>query len=438
MTGTIQPQLFARIKSWSAMLGQYFGGKRDLYGIFGWRTAISSADLMFKYQRQDIASRVVEADPRACWASPPKPISDDEFSRKWQDATSRTNLFHHIYRLDNMIGMHSYGGLLLGFDDGKNLSVPLSGDSAKNLTFVQPYGADSLEIKEFDGDPQSPLYAMPKMYTLKAQSVQMGNTFAFKSSPISVHASRIIHVAENTLETPVYGNPRLIRAFNTLDDILKTIGGAAETYWMASDKGLQADIDKDLELDTDEAAELSDEIEEYQHQLRRFIRTRGVTIKDLGGKVADPRGVFSAQIGLLSAATGIPQRILLGAEAGQLASTQDRANWAVRVEERRELFAEPIILNPLVQRLVFAGVLPMPEKLAWNWPDAFKQSPLERSMTSAQRARTLANVSKALSDENPPITKEEGRTIIGLDEPEPIFNDPGDVTVNLDTQGDQE
>ena len=424
-----QVGLMQRIKSWNTALGQFFDGKRDLYATFGYRSSISAADLMFKYQRQDIATRIVEADPRACWASPPKPIADEAFEKAWQDVVSRTDMFHHIYRLDNMVGMFSYGVLLLGFDDGKDLNTPLEEGSSKKLNFVQPYSEVSVEIKEFERDSNSPLFAMPKIYTIRAQNIQFGSRQVFRSEPISVHASRVIHVAENTLESTVYGNPRLIRVFNLLDDVLKTIGGAAETYWLSGSKGLQADIDKEMELTPEDAETLADEIEEYQHQLRRFIRTRGVTIKDLGGKVADPRGVFSTQIALISSSTGIPQRILLGAEAGQLASAQDRANWAVRVEERREIFAKPIILNPLVRRLVFAGVIPVPEKLAWKWPDAFKQSPLERAQTSAQRARTLANVSKALSDEKPPIDRDEGRMIIGLDEPEPIFDDPDDVKI---------
>ncbi len=425
----MQTGLFQRIKSWNAVLGQFFDGKRDLYAVFGYRRSISAADLLFKYERQDIATRIVEADPRACWASPPKPLADEPFLKAWQDVISRTDMFHHIYRLDNMIGMYSFGVLLLGFDDGKDLKEPLEEGSAKKLNFVQAYSEVSVDIHEFEDNPLNPLFAMPRMYNIRAQSIQFGTRKIFKSMPIEVHASRVIHVAENTLETSVYGNPRLIRVFNLLDDVLKTVGGAAETYWMSGSKGLQADVDKDLELTPEDADALADEIEEYQHQLRRFIRTRGVEITDLGGKVADPRGVFSTQIALISAASGIPQRILLGAEAGQLASAQDRANWAVRVEERRELFAQPVVLNPLVRRLVFAGVIPVPVTLSWKWPDAFKQSPLERAQTSAQRARTLANVSKALSDEKPPINRDEGRMIIGLDEPEPIFDDPDDVKV---------
>ena len=139
---------------------------------------------------------------------------------------------------------------------------------------------------------------------------------------------------------------------------------------------MHIDVDKEMSMDPADEAALSDEIEEYQHQLRRFIRTRGVKINNLGSDVGDPTGVFGMQMSLLSGATQIPQRILLGSEAGQLASEQDRANWAERIDERQLSFAGPKVLKPLVILLQSAGVLPEDPTLEWDWPGAFKLSPL--------------------------------------------------------------
>ena len=66
------------------------------------------------------------------------------------------------------------------------------------------------------------------------------------------------------------------------------------------------------------------------------------------------------------------------------------------------------------------GVLPSPKSIEFVWPDAFKQNPLERAQTSAQKARALANVSKALSDKRPVISCEEGRAILNIEGPAPI------------------
>ena len=63
---------------------------------------------------------------------------------------------------------------------------------------------------------------------------------------------------------------------------------------------------------------------------------------------------------LISAASGIPLRIMTGSERGELASTQDDGNWASRIEERQLHFAEPMILRPLIDRLIELRALPEP------------------------------------------------------------------------------
>ena len=225
----------------------------------------------------------------------------------------------------------------------------------------------------------------------------------------------MLHIAESTLEDDVYGLPRLQKVYNLLDDMLKVAGGSAETFWLTSNRGMQFDVDKDAMLDEDDEAALSDEIEEYFHNLRRFIRTRGVKMSSLGSDVADPSGVFAVLIALIAGASGIPVRILLGSERGELASEQDRSNWANRVEERQTHYATPQIVEPLIERFIAFDTLREPNGVIQVvWPDAFAPSPLERAQTMAQKARAATNFSKALESENPFITPEEAREMLGL------------------------
>jgi hypothetical protein len=87
---------------------------------------------------------------------------------------------------------------------------------------------------------------------------------------------------------------------------------------------------------------------------------------------------------------------MIGAEAGQLASQQDRANWAIQVKERTKNWGEPRVLIPLIGMLVAANALPVPKKLKVTWPEPFKMNPLERGQTSAQQARSATNVARAM------------------------------------------
>jgi hypothetical protein len=161
---------------------------------------------------------------------------------------------------------------------------------------------------------------------------------------------------------------------------------------------MQIDVDKDMDFTDDDADNLSAELDEYQDKLRRFIRTRGVKINNLGSDVADPRGTYDPIIDLISGATGIPRRILLGTESGHLASTQDKGNWAERIEEYRTLVGAPCILDPFIWMLVDAGILSDPGEYEIRWPDAYRMSPLERGQQAAQISRTAGNFARMVSD----------------------------------------
>jgi len=214
----------------------------------------------------------------------------------------------------------------------------------------------------------------------------------------------------------VFGTPILEKVYNQLDDLLKVGGGTAEMYWLTGNRGLHANIDKDMEIDPVDAAALSDEIKEYQHQLRRLIRTRGVDINVLDSDVPKPKETFEMIMSIISGTTGIPRRILVGSEAGQLASEQDRANWAERIGERRILFVNPEILDPMVHRLQTVGML-SEGKPEWEWPSAFIQNPLEEGQTMAQIARSVGNLSRQTGAGTPMqlLTEEENRGVIGFE-----------------------
>lgn len=425
--------ILQRINGIGSLMGMSFSGNRDLYATFGYDRQITYQQMYNKFVRQDIAGRIVEAEPHATWANPPEIEADEAYTTQWNDLQQKFNIYGKFNRLDKLVGIGSFAILVLGVDDGQPLNTPLNSDSRHNLIYLQPYGEGATKIQEYERDSTNPRFGQPTLYRVNPNDVTQDHStsvsqrLGLRTRAFDVHHSRVVHVAENTLEDESFGIPRLMRIYNLLEDLQKTAGGAAETFWLTSNRGMQVDVDKDMDLKVDDAEALSEEIDEYFHNLRRVIRTKGVKIANLGSDIADPRGTFAVLVALISGATGIPQRILLGSEAGQLASEQDRANWAVRIDERRKLFAEPTILTPTSRKLIDIGVLPQPTSLTYLWPDAFKQNPLERAQTSAQQARSLANVSKALSDAVPVVTPEEGRNIIGLKGTAPQFDDPNDV-----------
>lgn len=432
--------LMTRFNFFGGMLG--LGIKRDLYKVFGYSVNPTFTDHFRKYLRQDVAARVVDAPAAALWTNPPRITSNDSnWDTAWNDLTARHDLWAHIERCDRLAGIGRYAILIIGFNDGQKLDQPVDkrrlDRNKQKILYLQPYSEPSAQIESYNTDSTSDRFMMPEFYLVNPNMEQvMGfqtgkGTKQTKLGSFRVHASRVIHIAENILENSVYGSPRLERVYNILDDLMKVTGGSAETYWLTSNRGMHVDVDKEMEMDAQDAKDLSAELEEYTNGLRRIIRTRGVKVDSLGGNVADPKNTFGVLVATLSGATGIPQRILIGSEAGQLASEQDRANWADRIDERRANFGNPTVLHQLIKMLTYAGYLPNPESLniIIQWPSAFKMSPLEAAQTSAQHARSATNFAKTFETMlkitrgepgTPDTTDANGNTIPGTPAIEPV------------------
>lgn len=388
------------------LLGFQMNGLRNLYAIFGWETQPTFKTYLMKYKRQAVAKRVVHAYPDALWADPPIVTGDPTFLVAWQDLLAAQPVFPTLQKLDKLCRIGRYAVLVIGLDDGKALNTPVSKlrDATKaqrKILYMQPYCEDSVQIKKYDEDQKSPRYGMPEMYTISPGEFEnLSGNATVQVSPVrrsfDVHWSRCLHVAENALESNVYGTPALEPILNDLYDLEKVTGGSAEVFWLNSNRGLHVDVDKEMELKPEDAEALEEEIDEYSHNLRRVMRTRGVKITSLGTDFLDPRGVYDVAISNIAAGTGIPKRVLSGSEAGQLASQQDRANWADRCDERVSEYGNPVVLMPFLRLLIDSAVLPVPSMMAVKWPDQFKMNPLERAQTSAQMARSAANLAKTL------------------------------------------
>lgn len=147
------------------------------------------------------------------------------------------------------------------------------------------------------------------------------------------------------------------------------------------------------------------------------------------------QGPFDVIMKLVSLASGIPLRILTGSERGELASSQDDGNWAGRIEERQLHYAEPVILRPLVDRLIFIGALPEPKDGEYrvNWQSLSDPGERERAETAEIVGRAAVNFQTASHI----LTLEEGREILGLQGPAPVVED-GPVATGGDQPDDND
>lgn len=421
-----------------------FKGARDYNTIFGWDPIIDALKFLTMYNRGGIAKRIIDAYPDAVWARPPQVWApgDDAWTNNFAQLAEQWDLWQALYRLDRLAYLGQYSILVVGTGDG-NLETPLT--KADKITFLQPFGEYSVQILQYNSDVTSPDFGKPVMYQVYPQGAGLmmigtgqallapgAKQSSYPRSSFQVHASRVIHVCRSPLEDEIYGQPMMAPIWDYLTDLRKVMGSSAESYWIMANRGLQADIDKEMSLGADDQAALQSELDDFYNGFRRFIRTKGVKITELNNDVADPLNTFNVLVNLISGSTGIPQRILLGSEAGQLASTQDKGNWAERIEENRSLHVEPRIIKPFLTFCTQKGIIPEPTtgSIQLNWPDAYRMSPLERGQTSAQTARTIANITKMLANDPQRaanlLTDDELRALIGVSTDNRILSDNPD------------
>lgn len=403
--------LLSRLK-WSTLAGLMFRGRRDTYEVLGYDKVLSYDKFLAKYARQDIAKRVINAPVNATWKADIKVVDEDgdegAFAKAFSDLDKQYSVLQYLARADRLCCLGEYSVLVYGLSGTEKVDLPAT--NKKTLLYLQPYGQGAAQIESLEQDPRNRRYGRPAFYNITpdVENVRQGKLPAFK-----VHHTRVLHICNAELEGEVYGEPVLHSVYNLFDDLLKVVGGSAEAFWMIANRGMQADVDKEMDLKEEDANDLSDEITEYQHDTRRFIRTRGVTIKPLGSESPSPQESFDIIVGLISGATGIPKRILLGSELGQLASEQDRANWAERIDERRTTYAGPRILIPFAKSMVNLGILPEPNgAIQVDWPEALQMTPLERAQTASYFGRALVNMSTEKQDI---ITADEARGLLGIE-----------------------
>lgn len=389
-----------------ALGGVTFDGNRRVYEKLGYKTTLGFNDYMARYRREGIARKVVTAFPSATWRNAPIIVTDnDNFVKAFQKLSERLSLRYYLERADSLSGIGKYGVLLIGASTG-DLSQPLTEvGGEEDVLYLAVYTECNATVKTLVTDPTNPRFGLPEKYTitLTANVANVSSTLAKE-----VHYTRLLHIAELLEEDEIFSTPRMEPVWNYLDDTLKVIGGTAEAIWLTADRGIQFDVDKDAQLDENDLADFSDEIEEYMHGYRRFIRTQGITANVLGSEVPDPSGEFSSVMALIAGATGIPSRVLLGSERGQLASSQDEKNFNARVKERQENYAEPRILRPFIDRMIDIGALPKAEYTI-EWPDPSTLTMKEKADVAARYAQGIKNIATQTKGGQIVITPDEFR-----------------------------
>lgn len=375
----------------AALLGYSHDGDRNIYTALGYDTSISFDQYRTQYARQDIARAVINRPINMTWQGPLEISEGDEeketpLEQQYTQLAKRLRLKTQFKRLDKLSSIGEFGILLMGYSDVKShqdWAMPVSG-RALSLNYVKPHGQGTVEIKEWVERSDDPRYGLPLYY-----EVDMSNPNSKTTAPVKVHYSRVIHVTGELMESEVNGEPTLQVVWNRLKDLEKIAGGSAEMFWLGARPGYQFNVDPEAQFEQGDFEDLKNQLDEWEHGLRRALRTKGIDINALSAQVTDPSKHIDAIMSLISAVTGIPKRILMGSERGDLSSTQDRTEWLEKVQTRREEYAEEQIVRPFVDVCMERGVLPRTKEYDVVWMDLFAPSEQEKAEVGKTRAEAL-------------------------------------------------
>lgn len=373
-------------------LGYEYSGDRNLYEALGYKSELTYDDYVTQYDRQDMAKAVIDRPVDATWRGGFTIVESDDdedtpLEKESKELCRRLKLLSRFAQLDRLTGLGEYAVLLMGFDDvdaAWNFDKPVKSGSRK-LLYVRPFGQGHAQIIEYESDTSNERYGRPKTYSLT-----IVDNSGVSQSTLQVHHSRVIHVVDGLLESEIKGTPRLQAVFNRLKDIEKIAGGSSEMYWRGARPGYQGKVDPEYTLTQTMRDDLMDEMDEFEHNLRRILLLQGMSLSPLAPQVVDPAGHIDIQIQLISAEKSIPKRILTGSERGELASSEDKDSWFGTIAGRRDEFAEVNIVRPFFDMCIEYGTLSKPKTgYSVDWSDLWSASDKEKAEIGKIRAGAI-------------------------------------------------
>lgn len=400
--------------------GGAYGTSTDTASERVWRNCQYPDQVTFEqyfrmYSRNNVAARVIETFPDYSWGATPFVVDDAGSKSRFSKAV--TSLLNKQYKmhdgveqsllvsmkqLDVLGGIGGESLMVFGFSDGRKLDQPVSGDKGTEISWIKLLHNGQFKVEKRDTEEASATFGDVILYQSVAFESPGDLNFVNQiAAGRNIHASRCVHFKEtNGLS---YGTSRIQKCYNQLLDITKLSGASAEVYWLGAFSGLAIETDPLASLDDDAYVKMKEETTKYFDGLGRSLIFEGATSKLLYPAIVSPKDHFDLQITMISIATGIPRRFLTGAEAAKLASQQDTLNWDVRVTSRREMFAGPKVVSPVVQRCIDAGVLPKPSGNTFvvSWPRIQslalnERADAARNMTAAWNAYGASGMSKVM------------------------------------------
>lgn len=370
-----------------------------------------------RYERQAEARAIIDKPVNDTWQSDPvindeKHTDEDEPKSEFEKAVAqflegehtRRKPIHRFNVADRLGRLGHYSVIVLGTSDGRDLHTPLyedEFDGLEDLNYIAAFAEDRIEDIETNSDMTSPRFRLPEYFDIITEEIEDQDQVANSSEGYEqhrVHWSRVIHIPEGTLEDDLRGTPALKPVFHELLNIDKIKAASAEGFWRAGYQGLL--IQPPMDPNTNQRMKFADdsegvqtEIQEFLDNFQRTIATRA-EVESIDSDIGNPTSHLEANYQSISAALDIPKAILTGEDRADTGNSQDVRQWHQKIGQRRNGFAEPVILEPIIQRMIDFGLLPTPdgEGFEVEWQPLDELSEQQEADLRSTKAQTLKDL----------------------------------------------
>lgn len=425
------------------LLRMLVDGPKDIDAECGYPTWLTPEHYRRMYDREGIAKRVVDCMPEETWALDPEIFEDEDestetpFEKAFDSLCKRMNAISFLQRIDILSGVGQYGLLLIGIDDGKELSEPVanvetelaslndtdSGSSeedtddeadddgtdstveddtedgsseeftpTRKVLYFRVFDESAVFVKLRETDAKNPRYGQPISYNIQFRDYPNWGTQAGETISKEVHWTRVIHVADNRKMSEIFGVPRQQPVYNRLYDLRKVYAASGEAFWKGAFPGLSFEVnpevaDQGVEIDQES---LKEQMDRFSAGTQRYIATTGLSTKTIPPEVVDPTATIETHLKAIAIALAIPYRVLFGSEEAKLAGNSDTRAWNRRLSNRQTKYVSPMIIRPFVDRLIAMGVLPEPDgEYTVEWPDLNALSDQDKAAVALTKTQAL-------------------------------------------------
>ena len=407
----------------SSMANSGANVKWNLYKAYGYPPDVTPEMLWELHERGATASAIVEILSSACWQTDPEVRRTPEGKMDSQEELLNAVLrrvWSKFQDADRRSLCGSFAALILVIADGRDPSMPVGpikqGLGAAGLVNAEPVSDFDMLRPDIDNNQLSRTYGQVLKYRYTPQDMS-GNRLATQD----VHPDRVIIMSpDGTMRR----RPFLAPMVNAIINLEKLEGAYPEAALKVARSLTHFNVDTALKVTPGvggvaqitpvegdaksgslkkAAKNVKTQVDNMNGSFENMVFTKGVSSSMLAPKLSTVADEIWALRATIAAAANIPMRVLFGSQSGERSSTEDRKEFNIVCDSRRNDQLIPRVME-LVQRMVSWGMIDGgnpsdPRRMPWEvrW-EPLVQATNEERLAQAREMREFYTASRAAGE----------------------------------------